>query len=288
MHYFTRLTRAEQTVAGSLATGFGRIQVCPPRFRLGRAFDLRLSRFAFGPTLTFYRTTAYFRSIRHPLAISAGFRSPETICPPWRLYDRVFIASHRTNSIIDRQCGTLDVAANWRRMQLMRSKRMRTTLKPTVLYTGILRPLTLGPFLYIAILLAPFSAWAALGDTAASVLTDQARMKGTLHSSDQQTYVVHEIQTPAGTKVREYVSPQGAVFAVAWEGQFQPDLHQLMGPYYQQAKDAAAQQVRHGHGPMLIQTDGLVVESAGSQRNIHGRAYIPQMLPKGVEAREIQ
>ena len=41
----------------------------------------------------------------------------------------------------------------------------------------------------------PFPARAVLGDTAASVLTDQARMKGTLHSVDRRTYVMHEITT---------------------------------------------------------------------------------------------
>ena len=70
------------------------------------------------------------------------------------------------------------------------------------------------------LLLLPFPAWAALGDNAASVLTDQARMKGTLHSTDNRTYVLHEITMSSGAKVREFVTPGGAVFGVAWEGQF--------------------------------------------------------------------
>ena len=87
-----------------------------------------------------------------------------------------------------------------------------------------------------ALLLAlPFPARAVLGDNAASVLTDQARMKGTLRSVDNRTYVMHEITTTTGA-VREYVSPGGAVFGVAWEGQFPPDFQQLLGPYYQQAQ----------------------------------------------------
>ena len=87
------------------------------------------------------------------------------------------------------------------------------------------------------VLALPFPAWAVLGDTAASVLNDQARMKGTLRSVDNRTYVMHEI-TSSGTVVREFVSPQGAVFGVAWEGQFPPDLQSLLGPYYQQAQKA--------------------------------------------------
>ena len=82
------------------------------------------------------------------------------------------------------------------------------------------------------LLLLPFPAWAALGDNAASVLTDQARMKGTLTSIDNRTYVVHEITMSSGAKVREFVSPGGAVFGVAWEGQFPPNFEQLLGAYY--------------------------------------------------------
>ena len=93
--------------------------------------------------------------------------------------------------------------------------------------------------LLAALLLAlPLPAMAVLGDNAASVLTDQARMKGTLRSVDNGTYVMHEITSGAGTVVREFVSPAGVVFGVAWEGQFPPDLQQLLGPYYQQAQRA--------------------------------------------------
>src|SRR5208283_3196574 len=98
-----------------------------------------------------------------------------------------------------------------------------------------------------ALLLAlPLPAMAALGDNAASVLTDQAHMKGTLRSVDNRTYVMHEITSTTGTVVREFVSPAGAVFGVAWEGQFPPDLQQLLGPYYEQARQAVQQGERHG------------------------------------------
>src|SRR5271157_4980543 len=58
------------------------------------------------------------------------------------------------------------------------------------------------------LLVLPLPAMAVLGDNAASVLTDQARMKGTLRSVDAHTYVMHEITAPAGTVVREFVSPE--------------------------------------------------------------------------------
>jgi len=144
------------------------------------------------------------------------------------------------------------------------------------------------PLLFFCVLaFACLPAWAVLGDSAASVLNDQARMKGSLRSVDAKTYVMHEI-TAQGTVVREYASPAGVVFAVAWEGQFPPDFEQLLGPYYQQAKQATAQQERHGRGPISVNTPGLVVQQSGHPRSFHGQAYIPQLIPQGVEASDIR
>jgi Protein of unknown function (DUF2844) len=144
--------------------------------------------------------------------------------------------------------------------------------------------------LLIALLLmmiVPFPARAALGDTAASVLADQGRMKGTLHSTDLNTYVMHEI-TGSGTVVREYVSPAGIVFGVSWEGQFPPDLQQLLGPYYEQAKQATSQQASPRRAPIAVDTPGLVVQQTGHPRSFHGIAYIPQLVPDGVHASDIR
>ncbi len=154
---------------------------------------------------------------------------------------------------------------------------------------------SLGVSSVIGVLLAPFlmvfPAWAALGDNAASVLNDQARMKGALRSTDNRTYVLHEIIMTSGAKVREFVTPAGAVFGVAWEGPA-PDLQQLLGPYYQQAKQAqqsaAAQRQPQRHGPVVIETPGLVFYQTGHMRSFHGAAYIPQLVPQGVQASEIR
>lgn len=150
------------------------------------------------------------------------------------------------------------------------------------------------------LLTLPLPMWATLGDNASSVLTDQARMKGTVRSVDNRTYVVHEITATSGAKVREFVTPGGAVFGVAWEGQQPPDLQQLLGPYYQQAKQArqaqaqlaqqnAAQQTPRAHrAPVVVDTPGLVLYEAGHTRSFHGAAYIPQLVPQGVQASDIR
>lgn len=147
-------------------------------------------------------------------------------------------------------------------------------------------------------LLLPLCSWATLGDNAGSVLNDQARMKGTLRSVDNRTYVLHEITMSSGAKVREYVSPEGVVFAVAWEGQFPPDFQQLLGPYYQQVQEALAQQasaqqsgdqsMRRRRGPVTIETPGIVFSQGGHMRSFHGQAYIPQLVPQGVQTGDIR
>ena len=141
-------------------------------------------------------------------------------------------------------------------------------------------------------------AFAVLGDNAASVLADQARMKGTLHSIDHQTYVMHEISTPAGAKVREYVTPGGVVFGVAWQGQFPPNFQELLGPYYQQVQQKLAEQksaaqesgqtAHQRRGPVWVQTPGLVFVQGGHPHGFLGQAYIPQLIPQGVAASDIR
>jgi hypothetical protein len=133
-----------------------------------------------------------------------------------------------------------------------------------------------------------FPAWASLGDNVTSVQTDKAHMKGTLRSVATQRYVTHEIQVPTGQKVREFVSADGNVFGVAWEGPFQPDLQQVLGRYFETMKKAVAAQQRHGHGPVSIETSGFVFQQGGHMRNLHGRAYVPTLLPPNVDPAEVQ
>jgi hypothetical protein len=109
---------------------------------------------------------------------------------------------------------------------------------------------------------------------------------------DNGTYVMHEITSGAGNVVREFVSPAGVVFGVAWEGQFPPDLQQLLGPYYQQAQRAEQaatpkQQPRRRGAPVVIESPGLVLYETGHMRSFHGQAYIPQLVPQGVQVSEI-
>ncbi|HKN17214.1 MAG TPA: DUF2844 domain-containing protein [Candidatus Sulfotelmatobacter sp.] len=133
-------------------------------------------------------------------------------------------------------------------------------------------------------------ALAALGGDVASVQADQLHMRGTLRTTAATSYSVHEIQSPAGAVVREYVSFAGKVFAITWQGRWPPDMRQLLGNYFDQYAQAAKAQGRVGTGrrPLEIEQPGLVVQMGGHPRSFRGRAYVPDLLPSGVAAEAIQ
>jgi hypothetical protein len=133
-------------------------------------------------------------------------------------------------------------------------------------------------------------AFAALGGDESSVHTDQAHMKASIKSTAGPTYTTHEIKTPAGNIVREFVSGDGRVFAVAWRGPSMPPMQQILGSYFQQfSAGAQAHHAAHvGRRPLNIQQPGLVVHSNGHPRGFFGKAYVPGMLPAGVSADEIR
>lgn len=132
-------------------------------------------------------------------------------------------------------------------------------------------------------------AFAALGGDLSSVQADQAHMKASLKTTTGQAYTVHEIKSAMGTIVREFVSADGRVFAVAWHGPSMPPMQQILGTYFQQY--SAGVQAHHaahvGRRPLNIQQPGLVVQSNGHPRGYFGRAYVPGMLPPGVTPQQI-
>ncbi|MGB7600075.1 MAG: DUF2844 domain-containing protein [Candidatus Sulfotelmatobacter sp.] len=144
------------------------------------------------------------------------------------------------------------------------------------------------------LLSATFPAWAALGGDITSIQSDQVHMQGTIRTTAKSSYSVHEIQSSAGTVVREYVASTGnsagKVFAVAWQSPWPPDMRQLLGSYFEQYLQAAKAQSasRLGRRPVMIDQPGLVVQISGHPRSFTGRAYVPQMLPSDVRAEDIQ
>jgi Protein of unknown function (DUF2844) len=138
----------------------------------------------------------------------------------------------------------------------------------------------------LVILFAP--AWATLGREAISVNDDGAHMKAALRvNRTDASFTVHELTLPTGTVVREYVSPAGKVFGVAWRGPYLPDFRQLLGDYFAPVMQAPRNQ-RQGRGPVEVRQPNVVFQSSGHMRAFFGRAYVPDMLPKGVSADVVQ
>jgi len=131
------------------------------------------------------------------------------------------------------------------------------------------------------------TGWAALGQPASSVSADQARLRGEVHATMREGFSVHEIAAADGRLVREFVSPAGMVFGVAWEGPTLPNLAELLGPYFVEFQRAAHASPRR-RGPVVVRTERLVVESGGHLRAFHGRAYVPDLVPAAASASAVR
>ncbi len=137
--------------------------------------------------------------------------------------------------------------------------------------------------LLLCVVSVSLSAWATLGREANSVQEDQVHLKAALraaHSVDA-SYSVHELTLPTGTVVREYVSPVGKVFGVAWQGPWLPNFRQILGDYFDPIMQAPRNQ-RQGRGPLVVRQPNVVFQSGGHMRSFFGRAYVPDLVPQGV------
>ena len=145
---------------------------------------------------------------------------------------------------------------------------------------------TLG--IFVTLLLAVAPAWATLGEYESSVSVDRQYLRGEVRQQAMSGYTVHRITAANGVTVREYVSPKGIVFGVAWTGQFAPNMQQLLGSYFSDLEQAQrATPPRRGR-PLVVKTDRLVLVSAGHMRGFHGHAYAPDLLPTNVSAEVVR
>jgi hypothetical protein len=134
----------------------------------------------------------------------------------------------------------------------------------------------------LAAAMSPRIASATLGEPEVTVQNDVAQLHASIKSSqDRLSYRVHEIQLTSGTVLREFVAPNGNVFAVAWQGPTRPNLRQALGRYF----DAFASAPRSKYTDrrhVQIQQGDLVVQSGGHMRALSGRAYLLNAIPNGV------
>lgn len=148
-----------------------------------------------------------------------------------------------------------------------------------------MNPISSWARLILTLLASPPAAIAALGADTGSVHADRAQMNATLQVIRAGEFTRFELQLPSATTVRQYVSSDGVVFAVSWEGPSLPDLRQLFGRYFQQYLEAIA---GGGTGARLIRQPGFVVYTGGRIRAFRGWALVPQLQPRGVVAEELR
>jgi Protein of unknown function (DUF2844) len=141
----------------------------------------------------------------------------------------------------------------------------------------------------LCLFLCAWPSFGVLGEDVSSVQADQMHIRARVRITPGEKYTVHELQSTSGAVVREYASPSGLVFAVAWRGPMLPDMKQLLGSHFEEFRQAAQTQTRHGvHAPLFVQLPDLVVELGGHMRSFVGRAYLPDQLPANVRAEEIR
>lgn len=133
-------------------------------------------------------------------------------------------------------------------------------------------------------------AFAALGARAGSIQQDEERLQAKTTVSSTERYTVHELTSPLGVVVREYVSTSGSVFAVSWQGPFMPDLKQLLGTYFENFSVAAREHMNKNgtRSALNIQKPSLVFRNAGHMRAYVGIAYDPRFVPAGVNADDLR
>jgi len=130
---------------------------------------------------------------------------------------------------------------------------------------------------------------ASLGGSVDSVEKDRRSLAAVRGAGTVgEGYEVKEMHNPAAA-VREYISPSGVVFGIAWNGPVRPDLAQLLGAYAEEYEGALRRTPRQPGRPYLkVQANGLVVEQWGHVRGLHGRAYVANLVPKGVSVDAIK
>ncbi|HEY8270189.1 MAG TPA: DUF2844 domain-containing protein [Pseudobdellovibrionaceae bacterium] len=123
---------------------------------------------------------------------------------------------------------------------------------------------------------------ATLGEVINSPSTTLSTNNSSQKISTSGKFITHEYEKDGNT-IREYASESGVVFAVSWRGISKPDLNTLFGSYfneYKQALDEVPKQ--YGVKTISMKTAKMMVRRGGRMRDPRGFAYIPSMVPEGV------
>ena len=107
-------------------------------------------------------------------------------------------------------------------------------------------------------------------------------------SQRMTNYVVRETTLATGTRVREFVSGSGVVFAVAWDGPFLPDLKALLGKYFANMLAESGRTPKAGRSRIAMSGSEVVINSGGHMRAFEGSAWLPAEFPPGFTADDVR
>lgn len=125
---------------------------------------------------------------------------------------------------------------------------------------------------------AAHEAHATLGGDLGSISVDEHALTAKHAVKPLTSGERHDLALPSGTIVHEYLS-NGVVFAITWQGPAVPDLRSLLGVYFAQL----ASHVSSGsHHSMRFIGNDFVMRSMGHGRSHSGRAWVPSVVPSGL------
>jgi hypothetical protein len=128
----------------------------------------------------------------------------------------------------------------------------------------------------------PSCALAGLGagvDSFQNNSTPATILRHAVTSTTSLNYSTQQMHDDVGNVITEYVTTKGVVFALTWRGLFKPDLHQLLGDYFNTY--LSVEGASSGRQSQIVDQTSVVIVSEGRLRHFHGYAYIPALMPSG-------
>jgi hypothetical protein len=135
--------------------------------------------------------------------------------------------------------------------------------------------------------LLPALSLATLGEPIDSATKNLSSLKVAQKTGASEKYSVQEYEKNGNT-VKEFANLSGVVFAVSWRGISKPDLNALFGSYfteYKTALDGVPKQ--YGVKSISMKTSKMVIRRGGRMRDQRGFAYVPTLVPEGVNIEDL-
>lgn len=126
-------------------------------------------------------------------------------------------------------------------------------------------------------------AQAGLGEHQGSIDIERMRLHARKAVLNKVGYTVHELHNQEGSRIKQFVTATGQVFAVTWVTQYKPDLSRLLGTRHAQYARAEREQSRHGGIQRHFKMDqqDVLVQSSAHLNVYSGFALLKPLAPAG-------